>query len=120
MAADDHEWEAPVYGRAQAGGLGCPFCAGRRVVPRDSITQMRPDLLAEWDWHANGDLTPDQVRPGSSQVVWWTCPHGGDHRWRTPASSRNAGTGCPYCAGQLPSANYNLGICFPDVAAEWH
>jgi Probable Zinc-ribbon domain len=118
--AADHEWEDAVDARTQTGGLGCPFCSGHRTAPQDSIAVQWPELAAQWDWDANGDLTPDQVRPGSSLPVRWTCAEGEDHRWRIAPSVRLAGNGCPYCAGQLPSASYNLAVCAPEVAAEWH
>ncbi len=113
-----HEWEAPVSNRAK--GQGCPYCSGRKVLPgfNDLATQ-NPDLAAEWHPDKNGDLTPQDVTPGSKLKAWWRCGEG--HDWRATVDKRVQGQGCPYCSGRnvLPGFN-DLATRNPELAAEWH
>jgi hypothetical protein len=84
-----------------------------------TLAAMRPDLAAEWHPDRNGDLSPSDVMPASNKRVWWRCPRG--HEWRSVIASRNrAKAQCPYCIGQRPTADRNLAVLYPAVAAEWH
>ena len=78
------------------------------------------DLLSQWDAAANLPLTPETIRYGSKQRVWWKCERG--HRWQATVYTRTGShTGCPYCAGRLPiPGETDLATCLPAVAAEWH
>lgn len=121
-----HEWQAVVASRVN--GRGCPRCAGdlisrarRRPEPGGSLAQARPDIAAEWHPTRNGTMTPGQVSWGSSDKVWWQCPR--LHAWRAVISTRTRATGssgCPYCAGQRATADNNLAVCDPYLAAQWH
>lgn len=100
-------------------GTGCPYCAGRAVLPEEnSLAALCPDLAREWDAEKNEPLTPKQVTSGTDRKVWWKGPCG--HIWRSSVASRVAGAGCPYCAGKavLPEEN-SLAAVFPEIAAQW-
>lgn len=58
-----------------------------------------PALMAEWNWEKNNELglAPNSLTCGSGKKVWWKCAKG--HEWQATISSRNRGTGCPYCSG---------------------
>lgn len=88
--------------------------------PRKPLSHHRPDLVEEWDWEKNGDLTPEQVGTGSKVSVWWKCEEGPDHSWQAMVYIRVAGKGCPYCANQLVSVTNSLASTYPEIAAEWH
>ena len=113
-----HSWCAPVSSRA--GGAGCPYCAGKLVVPGENdLASANPRLAAEWNGERNGSLTPEQVTPYSNRRVWWRCPAG--HEYQAAVSARaSSGSGCPYCAGRkvLPGFN-DLATVEPRIAAEW-
>lgn len=80
-----------------------------------------PELVAEWHPTRNGDLRPDDVSHGSGRKIWWKCGRGPDHEWRASANNRVAGrTGCPFCAGRLPSVTNTLATLRPDLALQWH
>lgn len=68
------------------------------VIP-DSISEVRPDLVDEWNTEKNGSLTPDLFGINSNERVWWRCRNCG-HEWSTTiihrAGKRNSG--CPECA----------------------
>ncbi|MBQ3945640.1 MAG: zinc-ribbon domain-containing protein [Alphaproteobacteria bacterium] len=57
------------------------------------------EIVAEWDYQRNGELTPDKVMPFSNRKVWWQCAMG--HHWQCSVQIRQKGTGCPYCAGKV-------------------
>jgi hypothetical protein len=85
-----HEWTAPVSARSN--GQGCPYCAGRRVLPGfNDLASARPDLVPE----AQFDATT--VTQFSSKKVPWQCREG--HQWQATVANRTrAGSGCPTCA----------------------
>lgn len=114
-----HRWQAVV--KARVGGAGCPYCAGRAVLPgSNDLASLCPDLVPQWDGDRNGPLTPDRVLPGSHRKVWWRCDKG--HGWQAAIASRAlGGAGCPVCSGQQVLAGENdLAALYPDLAAQWH
>lgn len=111
-----HSWEYAISPRS--GGYGCPYCSGQRVLKGFNDLQTRnPKLAAEWDYEKN-ELTPSQVTSGTQQKAWWLCELG--HSWYAEINSRNAGKGCPYCAGRylLPGFN-DFQTRNPDLVKEW-
>lgn len=95
----EHEWEAKVSDRTR--GNGCPYCSGRKVSKDNSLKTLKPALAAEWHSIMNGDLTPNDVTPGSNEKAWWICEKG--HEWEAKINNRNNGKNCPYCAGKKAS-----------------
>lgn len=93
---DDHEWRADVKRRSN--GRGCPICIGRKVVDSNSFLTLHPELAKQLHPTKNGDLDPNKYRPYSNKTVWWKCPNGEDHVWKTSFNMRVQGTGCPDCA----------------------
>jgi len=78
-------------------------------------------VAAEWDYDANKPLTPQDVVAGANKRVWWRCPEGPDHSWRTSANKRTyGGQGCPCCANQKLSVTNSLEARYPRAAALWH
>lgn len=115
---DDHEWEASIKDRKT--GNGCPVCSNHKVVKSNSLSTLNPELAREWHPTKNGNLTPQDVTPGSNKKVWWKCPKGDDHEWKTSINHRSSGTGCPCCNGQKLCESNCLAIINPELAAEWH
>lgn len=114
-----HKWTTSIRNRAVLGS-GCPHCAGQRATPETSLFIQNPALAAEWHPTKN-KISPDQVLPHSNRKVWWQCLKDPTHpAWQTTINSRSAGTGCPYCAGQLATPTTSLAALFPHLAAEWH
>ena len=113
-----HRWQATVTART-SDHTGCPVCAGKRPDPGvNDLATLFPHLAAQWDQERNGDLTPDQVLPGSHRKVWWQCPEG--HRWQAFVKSRVGGAGCPVCQHRaLSVGETDLAACFPALAAQW-
>ena len=90
-----------------------------------SLGDLYPVLVGEWDAEKNGELTPYDVKPGSSKKVWWKCKICG-HEWNAVIYTRSKGSGCPSCwesrrgkATSTAPLEKSLAILFPEVAAEW-
>lgn len=116
----DHEWQTSVSHRT-IHGSDCPFCSGRRLSVTNCLAARRQDLAAEWHPTKNGKLTPNDVKPGSYQQVWWQCPKGADHQWQTRVLDRNRGDAdCPFCAGYRVCLDNCLATTHPLIAAAWH
>ena len=113
-----HEWRATISHRKS--GRGCPYCAGKRILPGfNDLNTLNPRLAAEWHPTKNGDLTPKDVGPGTEKKVWWRCSKG--HEWEAKISNRSHNKGCPYCSGRYPIVGVNdLASQNPSLAAEWH
>lgn len=113
-----HEWTAMIYDRCN--GCNCPICSGHQVlIGYNDLATVNPKLASEWHPTKNGHLHPFDVTCGSHKKVWWKCSEG--HEWEAIISSRNAGCGCPYCAGQKTITGYNdLATTNPELASEWH
>ena len=112
-----HEWQSAVVDRKKR---GCPYCSGRKVLPGENDLGSRsPFLASEWHPTKNGELTPQDVLPGSGKKVWWKCEKG--HEWEASILSRTQGSGCPVCANQTILVGENdLATTSPELAAEWH
>lgn len=115
---EGHEWRAMIYDRSN--GCNCPICSGHKVlVGYNDLATLNYRLACEWHPTKNGNLSPSDVTCGSNKKVWWQCEKG--HEWQAAVSSRSAGYGCPYCAGQKVIVGYNdLATINPELAAEWH
>ena len=112
-----HSWQTTVHVRSE--GSGCPYCAGRKVLPSfNDLETLYPDVAAQWHHEKNGPLSPRDVSTGSKIRIWWRCPEG--HSWQSPVASRTAwGHGCPYCAGRKVLKGFtDLKTLYPGVAAQ--
>ncbi len=56
-----------------------------------------PELLKEWAFEKNIDVSPFVITAGSSKKVWWKCSVCG-FEWETKIYTRHEGKGCPRCA----------------------
>lgn len=95
---------------------------------KKTLAEFRPDLLDEWDYELNTDISPFVLSYGSSVIVNWVCSKCG-HKWKTSINHRTSrNSGCPVCAranrGRTKTASSakknNLRLQYPDLAKEWH
>lgn len=96
-----HDYRAVVSSRTER-GTGCPYCAGRKVLPGfNDLETVEPEVAAQWHPTMNAPLTPRMVTSGSRRKVWWQCPSG--HAWKAVIYSRTGPgkCGCPVCAGRV-------------------
>lgn len=98
---------------------GCTIEQALGLVKRtDSLQTEYPELSKQWHPTKNAPLTADTVTPHSGQKVWWLCSNG--HEWNAVINSRSRGMGCPYCAGQKPTAERNFATEYPELLKEWN
>ena len=87
------------------------------------ISQLRPDLQAEWMHDRNKHLGSIAVKPHSSIKAWWSCPScpdGHAHIWEARVGLRSDGTGCPCCSGKQVCKHNSLATKAPEVVRYWH
>ena len=99
-----HAYATSIINRTKINS-GCPYCAGQKVLPGfNDLATKYPELAKQWHPTLNGDLTPDQVTPGSNKKVWWMCDEG--HVWQAVINNRaRKGRGCPICSGRTKRRN---------------
>lgn len=96
----------------------------------NSICELRPDLINEWNYERNGSLTPELFGINSNERVWWKCSNCG-HEWRTAiihrAGKRNSG--CPECSKSLRGKKFSknkaiergsLADRMPELLKQWN
>lgn len=91
-----HTWLAAPIHRQRT---GCPTCTSR-IVQRgfNDLATTRPDLLAEWDFERNKDISPYEITQNSAkQAVWWKCESG--HSWTAKPNARWR-SGCARCSAK--------------------
>lgn len=118
-----HTWVSAVYHRAN--GRKCPYCSNKKAWPGFNDLEKwakdndRPDILNEWDYEKNGEMTPANTLPHSNKKVWWKCSSG--HSWEAKIETKvELGNSCPYCANYYIQSGFNdLKTLFPKVAKEW-
>jgi len=113
-------WQARIFKRSTYNS-GCPYDSGKLPIKGvNDLATLRPDLVEEWDYKLNGDLTPDRVKISSNKKVFWRCKNC-HQSWQAAISNRSThNTGCPYDRGKLPIKGVNdLATLRPDLAEEW-
>ena len=98
-----HDYQA-VVGARTLSASGCPYCAGRKVLPGfNDLATLEPNVALQWHAALNGTLTPRMVTTGSRRKVWWECNLG--HVWKAAIYSRTGPQkcGCPACSGKVSS-----------------
>lgn len=112
-----HTWEARVFSRRKQ-GAGCPYCKGKKVLPEESLAELFPQLLLEWNYQKN-KFDPFSLSCGSGKKIWWKCEKG--HEWRTMIIHRTKnGTGCPYCCNQKTCEDNSFLSTNSPILSEWH
>ena len=111
-----HEWKAVINDRNR--GYGCPYCAGLKLCPENSLKTRHPELVKEWHPTKNGNLKPKDVTFASGKRVWWKCRFG--HEWETRIRHRTTGSGCPICKGRRVTSSNCLSNVNPKLAKQWH
>lgn len=120
-----HEWLAQISSRCHQ-KTGCPYCSGHKAWKGfNDLATVNPELAKQWHPTRNGDLTPYDVLPSTSETIWWLGECG--HEWSATLNNRTKKNGkqeknkCPYCANQKILKGFNdLATSHPHLAKEWH
>ena len=60
ICSKGHEWRTTIINRTY-GSKQCPYCSGRKAyVGFNDLATLYPELVKEWDYEKNGNLTPDK------------------------------------------------------------
>jgi hypothetical protein len=114
-----HEWDAMVNVRTLQ-SQGCPYCTGKRLLAGyNDLATVAPQVASEWHPTKNGDITPNAVKAGSSDKVWWLGSCG--HEWYAQIRQRvQKNSGCAICSNQLTVPGINdLATTHPALALLW-
>ena len=94
----------------------------------NSIANLHPELLQEWDYEANGEVRPEYVNYGSVRKYWWKCMNCGNRWLMTPNARTNQKQDCPLCSaikkGKALRRHHvdtkgSLLELYPEVLKEW-
>jgi len=86
-----------------------------------TLSELRPDLAAQWSYDDNYLYTPDTISAKSHQKFVWVCSKG--HKWTTDPDHRmrSHSAECPYCNGnRVISGENDLVTLFPGLEKEWN
>lgn len=116
-----HSYQSAISWHTQGGG--CPYCSHNKVlVGYNDLATTDPDLVLQWNYEKNGDLTPQMVSRGSGKKVWWICDNG--HEWQSSINKRTSyeetKCKCPICWNRATSFSeqtvyYYIKQIFPDA-----
>ena len=115
-----HVWIASPDNRVR-GGTGCPYCAGKKILPGfNDLKTLHPGIAEQWDYDKN-TVSPDEVSPGSHKKFWWVCSSQEHHSWEaTPKNRTLRNSGCPYCSNHKTDTGTNdITVLFPHLMEEW-
>ena len=90
------------------------------IEKKNSLANLNPTLLREWNYEKNGKLKPEFFTISSGKKVWWKCAKG--HEWVATIHNRSfLNRNCPYCSNQKVLPGYNdLVTTNPEIAKEWN
>ena len=91
-----------------------------------------PEVAKQWAQDLNGDVTPFDVLPYSTEEFYWRCTNDSSHVWKATLKSRSVnGPGCRICRKEEYASRSqrkprkerletsNLLLLFPEIAEEW-
>ncbi len=124
LCENGHEWQDRVCDRAIR-GQGCNECKRNAVAKTGSLAVLFPGLSKLWHPTRN-TLTPADVIPGASAVVWWRCPKVASHVWDAPVKTVlrshtiTRTHGCPFCSRHRVDPKNSLSTKCAKAAKLWH
>lgn len=112
-----YEWEAIVFNRARPNNQrGCPACVNRVITDKNCLSNIRPDLIEEWD--SSNKKQPSEYVSGSNYLATWKCKKC-KYAWKTSINERVRGRGCASCAGQVANDKNRLSVLNPKALQDW-
>lgn len=119
----NYEWKASGNHRTNK-GRNCKACNNQAVKPdkSNSLAMAFPNLVEDFDYSKNGDLTPLELTQGGKTKIWWKCKTC-EHSWSGRISHRtSAGAGCPCCSGNdvHSDGRNSMKNTHPKLALEFH
>jgi hypothetical protein len=92
----------------------------RQILSENSIAKKHPELLCEWDYDKNGNISPESITVGAKIKLWWKCKNCG-YSWQADPSHRIRGRGCPLCSNKVVMPGINdMASHYPKLALQWY
>ena len=141
----EHEWLSPIFMRTRA--PECPYCRLWYVTDENRLSNLFPELAAEWHPKKNRFLWPNiegsfkvahnlriprhlrernrrlrasDLAVNSDEIIWWKCREEG-HEWQASVESRAIkGSKCPDCSRTNLVTKKSLLAQLPALAKQWH
>ena len=91
---------------------GCSYCAGKKVLRKNSFAALHPEIMDEFD--PDNEIDPYTVAEKSSKNAKWICRNNPEHRWIAQFNARaNGQGGCKICR------DYNYELKFSEEHGEF-
>lgn len=112
-----HEWFTSPNNRKKH---NCPYCCNQKILKGyNDLATTNPELLKEWNYEKNVDISPYEISSGTNRKVWWKCEKG--HEWQAGVVNRKNGQGCPFCSNKKVLRGYNdLATTHSNLVSEWN
>ena len=124
-------WKSPICSIVSRKVKFCKACSMRengktltkvKTAKHGSLADRSDILLRQWDYEANGNLSPYEIPLNYTFPVSWKCDKCG-YQWSLSPNSRvRAGSiaDCPHCTGRVAMPGVDdLETLYPDVAKDW-
>ena len=116
------KWKRTLCKKCSMGDNGLNWTK-KIVQEKGSLADNIKELAEQWDYDANGDLTPFDIPTSYSKEVGWKCPVCG-YKWSESPNARvrkdNTFAGCPHCTGRVAMPGVDdLQTLYPEIAKEW-
>ena len=114
-----HEWNS--IARSRIKGHGCPYCSNNLVLKGyNDLAITNPDVLKDWNYERNTNVTPFEISHGSTKRVWWKCDKGHEYNI-SPAQKIRGKVACPVCSNRQILKGYNdFATRHPELLEEWN
>ncbi|MBR3593243.1 MAG: hypothetical protein IKL44_01075 [Clostridia bacterium] len=124
-------WKSPIASIVSRKAISCRACSMRengntvtkvKTAKHGSLASKSELLLKQWDFEANGSLSPYEIPLNYSFKVAWKCDKCG-YKWSSSPNARvraNKISDCPHCAGRVALLGVDdFETLYPDIAKEW-
>ena len=93
----------------------------KKSIGENSLFYSGNDIVDEWDYEKNGDLSPKDFKCFSMAKVWWKCSNCGyEFQTRIKTRVRSRKGVCPFCSGRVVIEGKNdFASQRPDLLSEW-
>lgn len=93
--------------KSKTKGIGCPVCSNKLIVKGiNDLATTNPELLREWDYENNTEITPYEISKGAEKKIWWICLKC-KQSYQSYAYTKQINCGCPYCSNKIIKKGLN-------------
>lgn len=124
-------WKATISSIVRRQVKSCRTCSMRengktitkvKTKKYGSLAEKSKELLKQWDFENNVNLSPYDIPLNYSFPVAWKCDKCG-YKWSSAPNTRvrkNSIAGCPHCSGRVAMPGVDdLETLYPMIAQEW-